>query len=405
MGFSIEPLKTIDTRSAPLRRTAATLALSTSLALLAGCATEDMKKAYDDATASSADSKSRPVDIRVVATKSSMVLDQYCPRLVQPYRLTDSAMALTKLGTELAMQNAVSVLKGKLNLPADQKVDVTATTRLAAKQLNWMPMNIERMYSEWRQKEIENSILPRNKRNEKEYAYADRILKDVLAGIDEPHDYEFKLFIQKTDQANAAAYPGGFLYVDQGLLKPQLQSKAYFAIAHEIAHVLQRHETKELESMVIDAVSLSSDLLKLLQGPNLNPGTVLNFAAGTKGLFSKHFADQELQADACATRMMVKVFPQSDMVKKTLHDFTESLGKADPEPETKPPANDLERYAQSLHTMVSAPYRRHPNPLSRRRNIDQMVTQLSVTVSIGGGDGGAGAQNLKVVEGAVRKAR
>lgn len=395
----------LQTRLAPLRRMVLVSTLLPGLTLFAGCATEELKKTYADVTPTSDDSKSRPADIRTVATKSSMVLDQHCPRLVQPYRITDNAAALTKLGSELAMQNAASVVQTKLGLPADQKVDVMATTKLAAKQLNWMPMNIERMYSEWRQKEFADNILPRTKRTEKDYATADRMLQEVLDKIDEPHDYEFKLFILKNDTANAAAFPGGFLYVDQGLLKPQLRSKAYFAVAHEIAHVLQRHETKELESTVIDAVSASSDLLKLLQGPHLNPGAVLNLAAGTKGLFSKHFADQELQADACATRLIVKVFSQTDTVRKALHDFTESLGKVDQEPDVKLPANDIERYAQSLHTMVNSPYRRHPNPASRRHNIDQMVAQLSVRDNTSKNLGEGGGLKPKVIEGVIKKAK
>lgn len=386
------------------------LPLLASIALLPGCATEDLKKAYADATSSSADSKSRPVDITVVAQKSSTVVDQNCPRLVQPYRLSDNAMSLGKMGAELAMQNALASFQTKMNAPAGQKVDVLATAKLAAKQLNWMPMNIERMYSEWRQKELENNVLPRTKRTEKKYAYADKILADVIASIDEPHDYDLKLFILKTDHTNAMALPAGFLYVDEGLLNPKFKEKAYFAIAHETAHILQRHETKELESTVIDAIGVASDLMKLLDGPNMNPGAILNLAAGTKGLFSKHFQDQELQADACATKMMMKIFPRPEIARKALHDFTESLGKLDPEPQLKPPANDIERYAISLHTMVSSPYRRHPNTALRRQNIDQMYVQITMVnasvASSPGDNSGAGiaaADKPRSIQGVARK--
>jgi predicted Zn-dependent protease len=381
------------------RAAALALPLALAAALVSGCASDDARRAFTDATAPSADANSRPVDITAVAQKSSIVVDQNCPRLVQPYRLSDNAVSMGKLATELAMNNVLSSLQARLNQPAAQKTDVLATAKLAAKQLNWMPMNVERMYSEWRQKDIENNILPRNKRTAKDYAYADQILADVKASIGEPHDYELKIFILKNDQANAVAFPGGYLYIDQGLLKPQLRAKAYFAVAHETAHIMQRHETKELESAVIDAVGLGGDLMKLLGAASVNPEAVLALAAGTKGLFSKHFQDQELQADACATRMVMRIFPQPEMAKKALRDFTESLGKLEPEVAPPAPTNTVERYAVTLHVMVDTPFRRHPNTSLRRQNIDQMYAQMNMVAPAAV----VAAGTPKALEGAIRK--
>lgn len=374
-------------------------------AAAAGCAGGETRKTYADATAPAADSNSRPVDIVAVAQKSSMVVDLNCPRLVQPYRMTDNAMSLGKMAAELALANAMSNLQVKMNQPAGQQTDVLATAKLAAKQLNWMPMSIERMYSEWQQKDLEPNILPRVKKWDKQYAIADKILADVKASINEPHDYDLKIFILKNAGTNAVAYPGGFLFIDQGLLKPEFRSKAVFAVAHETAHILQRHETKELESTVIDAVGIGSDLLKLLSAASINPETILSLAASSKGLFSKHFQGQELQADACATKMVMRIFPQPEMSRKALRDFTESLGKLDPEPLLIVPTTTMERYAVSLHVMVNSPFRRHPNTSLRRQNIDQMVAQLSATtgpIAIGTSAAVAGSKP-RSVDGAIHR--
>jgi Zn-dependent protease with chaperone function len=384
------------------------LPLLVATTLLAGCASDEVKKAYAGAKASSADANSRPVDITAVAQRSSIVVDQHCPRLVQPYRMSDNVLSMGKLVAELAMTNAMSNLQTKLNQPGGQKTDVLATAKLAAKQLNWMPMSVERQYSEWKQKENDNNILQRTKKWEKEYAIADKILADVKGSIDEPHDYDLKIFILKNSGTNAVAYPGGFLFIDQGLLKPQFRAKAYFAVAHETAHILQRHETKELESTAIDAVSVGADLLKLLSGPSLNGESILALAAGTKGLFSKHFQDQELQADACATKMVMRMFPQPELARKALRDFTDALGTLDPEPPAMVPTNTMERYAVSLHVMVDSPFRRHPNTALRRQNIDQMYAQMSAAGSSGasgasGSGGSTGAGKPKTLDGASKK--
>jgi Zn-dependent protease with chaperone function len=373
-------------------------------AAVAGCAADAARKAPAEVSAADTDSNSRPIDIVAVAQKSSMVVDQYCPRLVQPYRITDNALSLGKMAAELALTNAVSNLQGKLNQPAGPKTDVLATAKLAAKQLNWMPMNIERMYSEWQQKDLAANILPRIKKWEAQYAIADKILADVKGSIDEPHDYDLKIFILKNAGTNAVAYPGGFLFIDQGLLKPEFRSKAVFAVAHETAHILQRHETKEMESTVIDAVGIGNDLFKLLAGSSVNPEAVLNLATSSKGLFSKHFQDQELQADACATKMVMRIFPRPEQSRKALRDFTDSLGKLDPELPLPQPTTTMERYAVSLHVMVNTPFRRHPNTLLRRKNIDQMVAQLNVAPAPGanGAPPATEANKPRTVEGAVR---
>lgn len=381
------------------------LPMLVTAAALTACAGDEARKAYANASAPAADSNSRPVDIIAVAQKSSMVVDQNCPRLVQPYRLTDNAVSLAKMAAELAMANTLANLQAKLNQPAGQKTDVLATAKLAAKQLNWMPMNIERRYSEWRQKDLELLILARNKKSEQLYADADKILADVKASINEPHDYDLKIFILKNRTTNAVAYPGGFLFIDQGLLAKEFRAKAVFAVAHETAHILQRHETKELESAVIDAIGMSSDLFKLLGGKSIDPEAILSLAAGTKGLFSKHFQDQELQADACATKMVMRIFPQPEISRKALRDFTESLGKLDPEPPLITPTTSIERYAVSLHVMVVSPFRRHPNTVLRRQNIDQMVAQMSAAApaSAGGGAAVVATGKIRAVEGAIRR--
>lgn len=366
-----------------LRRACLTAGLLASAALVAGCATDEIKKSYDDMLSSKGDSNSRPKDITVVATAASTVVDMNCPRMVQPYRLTDNMLSIAQLSLQLGVENTMGSIGKSLNQPSGPKSNIPATARLAAKQFNWMPMSAERLYGESRHKDKELEVLPRTPKTEKDYLYADKILADVRESIGEPHDYDLKIFILKEPGTRAMSYAGGYLYIERGLINPKMRSKAYFAVAHEVAHIMQRHETKELESTVIDAIGMASDLVKLLSGAGSNPGAILTFAAGSKSLFSKHFIDQELQADACATKMMVRMFPQKELVRQALLDFQNSLDKPEPEESVKVPANDLEKYAMSLHTLVNSPYRRHPNTNLRRKNIDQMYAQLTVQTSVG----------------------
>lgn len=64
--------------------------------------------------------------------------------------------------------------------------------------------------------------------------------------------------------------------------------KAYFALAHEVAHVLQRHETKDLQSMVIDSISAKKDLMNVISTAGSNSAGVIEHVKVGKNLFSRH---------------------------------------------------------------------------------------------------------------------
>ncbi len=82
--------------------------------------------------------------------------------------------------------------------------------------------------------------------------------------------FEFKFFIADTQEPNAFALPGGYVYVTRGILI-LLQSEDELAgiMAHEIIHVTQRHSVKQAKK------GLVTGLLKV-------PGNFINSVTGTK---------------------------------------------------------------------------------------------------------------------------
>lgn len=357
-----------------------------AMLLLTGCAVDEMKKSFNHLLGSE-DSNSPTADINTIVPEASRVIDLGCPHIVQPYTLTSNAVSMAKLAATLGASNLDAVVgahvEGHATGPGN---DISATTRLAAKQLNWLPMDVERSYGEHEHKETEFNILPRDGDSEKDYQYADKILADVSNSIEEKHDYKFKIYILRQSGTKAMSFPGGLIYIENGLLNPKFKSKAYFAVAHETAHTLRRHETKEIESAAIDSVSEVSDLYKLVSNPASHLTATLESAKKGKKLFSKHFSDQELEADSCATRMMVKMFPAPGVASKALREFEHSLGpvqKAE-QPEAVKLAGgatpNLDKYAASVHDLVNSPFRQHPNTVERQANIERMVALLSAPV-------------------------
>jgi hypothetical protein len=299
--------------------------------------------------------------------KASVVLDQHCPQIVQPYALTDNAASVLKF----AVQKVLDFFSRAGEL------DLLASVKVAAKQLNWLPMRAEVFYGEKMHAE-ETDILEREtKLGRQHYPVADKMMAEVLAAVGEAHEYDFKLFILKKPTRNAVARPGGYIYLDQGLLDaPSQRPKAYFALAHEVSHVLERHETKELQSMIIDSIQTRSEIGKILSGVRGDPTVILSYVKMQKDLFTKHHVDQELQSDSCAARVLSRVFPEQKQLAASVAAFLKDLPKPTADTVNPPPQTYVEKLAATATGIVNDPIGRHPTTQQRYDNLRQIQSDI-----------------------------
>lgn len=323
-----------------------------------------------------------PKEITSVAPMASVMLEKQCPNIVQPYRLADASATVALFSAKEGAADMGSALANALRTghlsPASHGDTISASTRLAAKQLNWLPMDVETMYGERAHREESQLLTRQSKLGKKYYPIADKILEEVLAKIGAPSDYQFKLFIEKSSDRNAMSRPGGYLYVDKGLLDEEgAHPKAYFAIAHEIAHVLQRHETFELQSMVVDSFSIGADMQKTILSARANPEAVLSRVKVGKNMFIRHHIDQELQADSCATRLLSRVFSDRRELEDALNGFLKDLPKTPPAAPAPRPATDAERLTASVHEVVDKPIDVHPSSAEREANLRAMYSAVA----------------------------
>ena len=378
--------------------------VSLALAALAGCAADqapemfkgifetkstpagadtggEQTKPTSTAEKGSSASVIRPKEIKEFSKVASVMLEKNCPQVVQPYRLTDNFATLGVVGVKQELGNMgnrlVEAFSGR-SAPTTKPDNSLASVKLAAKQLNWLPMSAEKLYGERQHNLSADDILRRESTlGKKFYPIADRMLAEVLSGVKDAHNYQFQLFILKNSNTNALALPGGYLHLDQGLLAdPAQHPKAYFAIAHEVGHVLQRHETIELQSRIVDSFTAKDDLMKTIGSVNSNPQAILSRVKAQKNQFTRHHMDQELQADSCATRMLTQVLP-AQQVAKLIDAFLKNLP---PEQPTKPapaPKSDAERLVESAHDVVDMPIARHPNPAERQQNLRAISSELA----------------------------
>ena len=124
-----------------------------------------------------------------------------------------------------------------------------------------------------------------------------------IARVCDRKDIEYHFKVIDSDQINAFAAPGGYIYFYTGLLR-EMDNEAEMAavMAHEISHVVGRHGIKRLQATL--GVAMAYQLVIGEEGGS----DVLNAAIGIgMGLmFADYSRDNEREADEFGIHYMVK---------------------------------------------------------------------------------------------------
>ncbi len=125
----------------------------------------------------------------------------------------------------------------------------------------------------------------------------DRIARQGTRNI----DYTF--YVVNTDQVNAFALPGGFIYVNRGLVE-RTDNLAEFAgvLAHEIGHVEERHSVEQIERMQRANIGLSLAYILLGRAPGGLERAGIEVAGAA--IFAGFSRSAENEADAVAVRLL-----------------------------------------------------------------------------------------------------
>ena len=320
------------------------------------------------------------VDIKGV-DRASVILDTRCEVLVKPYAVTDNLMEVAGVIGKGALDQAGDALTSVFSggKPSLKTATFLAAAKLTAKRSNWLPMQAEVLIGE-RGMPADDELVPRDsKKGIEVYGQANRLLKEILDRVKEPYDYDFKLYVVKTSATNAAAVAGGYLFVDNGLVADnKLLRKARFALAHEIAHVLRRHETQEIQSMIIDSVTSATELVSMFKGMKMSPQTILDHVGIEKHRFTQHHIAEELEADSCAVMLLSKVLHDDVELQATVSAFVDDMPNvAEVDAPLAPNASDIEKLAASVTTIVDSPIQRHPTNADRKKNLAEIQKTIA----------------------------
>jgi predicted Zn-dependent protease len=192
--------------------------------------------------------------------------------------------------------------------------------------------------------------------------YVDAIVQRVAAEATGPR-FNYQVKVVDAADINAFALPGGYIYVNRGLIAAaRNESELAGVLAHEIAHVVERHGT-ENATKAYGAQAGVGILAQVLMGRNRQVGLPQQIL-GTLGLnaaFMKFSRDAENEADRVGAEMMSRA-GYDPMAMATFFDLLQSKQRSSP--------NSVSQFFSS-----------HPAPANRSANIRRYASQLD------GGDG------------------
>ena len=131
--------------------------------------------------------------------------------------------------------------------------------------------------------------------------YLNEVGQKIVAVCDRT-DIEYHFTVIESDQVNAFAAPGGFVYFYTGLLR-RMENEAEMAavIAHEISHVVARHGVKRLQTAL--GVGLAYELVF---GSDASAVVETAIQVGMGLVFSGYSRDNERGADNFGIYYMVQ---------------------------------------------------------------------------------------------------
>ncbi|HUG28690.1 MAG TPA: M48 family metallopeptidase [Gemmatimonadales bacterium] len=130
-------------------------------------------------------------------------------------------------------------------------------------------------------------------------------LGNQLARVTDDRGLTWRFHVVDSKEVNAFAVPGGWVYLNRGLIERATNmSQVAGVLAHEIAHITERHSVQQLQKM--QGANIGVVLACTLTGACGGGAAQAAIGIGGSALFAKFSRSDEAEADAEAVSTTVK---------------------------------------------------------------------------------------------------
>lgn len=125
-----------------------------------------------------------------------------------------------------------------------------------------------------------------------------------IARPNDPRGIPYTFRVVNASQVNAFAVPGGYVYVNRGLIeRADNMSELAGVLAHEIGHVVERHSVEQMQKMQNAQLGVALGTILLGQPSQLG---ALGINAVGSAVFAGFSRDAEREADQVAVTYLVR---------------------------------------------------------------------------------------------------
>ncbi|HEY2026279.1 MAG TPA: M48 family metallopeptidase [Gemmatimonadaceae bacterium] len=132
------------------------------------------------------------------------------------------------------------------------------------------------------------------------------VLGDSIARLTSRTDItQWHFYVVDSKEVNAFAVPGGFIYVNRGLIeRTQKMDQLAGVLGHEIGHVVRRHSIKQMQQQ--QGANIGVTLACVLTSVCNNQASQAAIQVGGTALFAKFSRTDEAEADEEGVRNTVR---------------------------------------------------------------------------------------------------
>ena len=131
------------------------------------------------------------------------------------------------------------------------------------------------------------------------------VLGDSIAKLSDDRNLDWHFYVVDSKEVNAFAVPGGFIYVNRGLIeRADKMDQLAGVLGHEIGHVTNRHTVKLMEKQQGANVGIALGCILTKVCDNQAAGALINVTGNA--VFAKFSREDEAQADESGVRYVTR---------------------------------------------------------------------------------------------------